>query len=404
MPLLNELLTMEKTREQNKLRKRKQRRLQKEALALARVQEEANPEPEPEQQPEPPECVCEGQEQPEPEQQPEPQQPEARRVVIIKRKNTQPKKYTADDIIKLLTEHEHNREKTRTKHVGEMRALFRIIGCSDDFVKCLSNFDKVKHDIDNAKQIHDSTKEYGIDKKKDVLATLLFVIDKLKVPFPNELRVKYKKIHAVYLEQSRRKTQERKKGGKDGINTVRPFLHEILPEIKEKYGVESKEYLVALLYKIGCMRDDYGGIIIINRDLPNGDDTDNNYLYVPRGKGNCKLVIQKYKTDNAYRVMSFAMNAEESKIVRNYITRHKIALNTMLFPSNGNGLSSFVSNMLKDIGITNGSGVNYLRHSIISEQMFNKNYTDAELVELAYSCAHSVQSHLDYVRPIVWKQ
>jgi hypothetical protein len=127
-----------------------------------------------------------------------------------------------------------------------------------------------------------------------------------------------------------------------------------------------------------------------------------NYLIAPRAsKGSLTLVINTYKTDKKYGVIRTKLSVSLSKLLRAYITKKKVAHDSRLFPENKTGLSAFISTMTKKVAPGAKGGVDYIRQSVISEQM-NKagGLTSEEKVRLAKTCAHSPNAQLAYVRSL----
>jgi hypothetical protein len=166
-----------------------------------------------------------------------------------------------------------------------------------------------------------------------------------------------------------------------------------MDKVLAKYGEASKEYLIVKLYDEVPCRDN----LHLKIGPTEGDDKKVNYLVMPKG-GKVTVVLNDYKTKNKYQVNRTELSAELSALVASYIKTHKIKTNQFLFGAQG-GLSSTVSAMNTTIGVTDGGGVNYIRHSIVST-LYATNPSAAARQALAKRMMHSPAAQEQYVRAI----
>ena len=63
-------------------------------------------------------------------------------------------------------------------------------------------------------------------------------------------------------------------------------------------------------------------------------------------------------------------------------------------------MSSYIRNFVKSCGYTGEGGINFLRHSIASEDFNKHNLTAEEKVKLSRKLGHSIVAQLNYIRQI----
>ena len=111
---------------------------------------------------------------------------------------------------------------------------------------------------------------------------------------------------------------------------------------EERFGKDSKEHIISLLYKEVPVRDDFY-LKIVDKKY-NTNDT-NNYLVLKNNKL-LDVIINSYKTDKKYGQLTFHLSKALSKNILNYMKSNNIELGDHLFgksPTN----SDFVSKMNK---------------------------------------------------------
>jgi hypothetical protein len=163
-------------------------------------------------------------------------------------------------------------------------------------------------------------------------------------------------------------------------------------KILDKFGKTSKEFLIAKLYDEVPCRDNLNLKIV----PAEGDDKTTNYLVMPKG-GKLTVLLHDYKTAKKYLTNRTELSAELSALITAYIKTHKLKTNQFLFGAGS--LSSTVSAMNTAIGVTDGGGINYIRHSIIST-LYGSNPSAAARQALAKRMMHSPQAQEGYVREI----
>ena len=296
--------------------------------------------------------------------------------------------YNLETILGLLDNSDMN-AKTRLKYKRDITLVFRITQC-DDLGSCLKTFNKIKTSIENAKQTADPTKGYAINTIKGYVQSILFVIDTFKIPILDSIKKKYNNWFDVLKIESSEQTKYRKTSPE---HAVIPF-DEYLTKIKSKFGEFSKQNLIANLYNEATVRDNFSGLEILPTERKN-DDSITNFIIVPRSKNtNCRLIINSYKTQKKYGQMVVELSPYLSSLIRKYIANNYLTTN--LFNSNKQGLTSFVSTMNKNIGVS--GGISTLRQMKISQLLSSHNLTPEQRVSMANSMGHSPITQLEYRR------
>jgi hypothetical protein len=278
--------------------------------------------------------------------------------------------------------------KTIETHKNQINNVFRFCGC-DNLYECLKNFDKAKPAILNGKK--KNGEEYELNAKKMTFESITFSIDHFNVPILPATRVKWVNFFETFKIKSKKQTEARKEDPNFAVLPMNAYMEKIL----EKFGIDSKEYLIVTMYNELTCRDDYTVKIIKNKkEMTNKID---NYLIVPKTKkSNVTVVLHSYKTDKKYGVIECEFSPPASAIVRKYIIKKELPYDGFLFPETNNGLAGFISEMNPKIG--EKGGVSYIRKSKISQELSNEDITDEERVELASKMMHSPIAQLAYVR------
>ena len=279
-------------------------------------------------------------------------------------------------------------EKTKKKKIKEVKTIFRITAC-ENLGGCLKTFNKIKKSIEEAKQVRFAEKAYATNSKTGLVQCILFCIDIFNIPMKPEVLKKYEQWYAELQIKSKDELELRKLDPEHAVLPYSTYLNKILT----KFGVDSKEYLIASLYDQVTCRDNFGNLEIIP-SMRTNDNTTQNYLIVPRSKtAKYKIVIQTYKTMRLYGVMTITLTAGLTELIKKYIEKHK--LTTHLFHVK-NGLSGFITAMNKKIEVK--GSINYIRHSKVSEFLENPDLTPEQKLEFATACMHSPLTQIDYKR------
>ena len=297
--------------------------------------------------------------------------------------------YDEETVVGLLNGLDIN-DKTRGKYIRDIKNVFRITDCAN-LSGCLKTFNKIKNGIEDAKQVADPNKSYAVNTRKGFVQSILYCVDKFKIPLTPPVKQKFVDYFNELKIDSKDITNDRKINPTHAVITYTDYM----AKIEAKFGEDSKQNLIARIYNEVTARDNFGGLIIVTT-LRKNDDTLNNYLVVPRSKNtSCKIVLNSYKTDARYKQMSVVLTKYLSRLIRDYIDKHK--LTDELFPNNNNrGLSGYITQMNKSVGLK--GSINLIRHMKVAEFLARPNLTAEQRRIMAESLGHSPVTQLDYNR------
>ena len=111
-----------------------------------------------------------------------------------------------------------------------------------------------------------------------------------------------------------------------------------------------------------------------------------NFICIDRRKKNCIIVLNTYKTSNIYSKTVRTFSPELCSIIVNYIERNRLA-DYLFYQEVEFGLGKFITDMNKKINID--QGINYIRHSKISEFLHKLDITPEMRSQFSVDCMHS---------------
>jgi hypothetical protein len=369
---MNDTEKLQKMQKQNRERQAKYYNTHKEAINQKRRELYAKgkmiqPEPQPEPQPEtPPET------QPEPQPQPQPVLKPQGKTILKKNKEELVTHLNYDGATKILDSLDMQ-NSTRTVYKDGLKRLLIITKC-DDIVTCL------KRPADVTKAIVES--KYSLNTNKATIQGIVFMIDKMKLAIPRETFVYYHKLLETYKLKSKRQTEEK-------ANDQSLTFTDYLKLVKDKFGVQSKMYLISKMYESHTLRDNFG--LIVTDKTP----TDKTKNYINIKPKQVRIYIYKFKTKNKYEPVEELLSLELSKLIKDYVARGKIQLGSYLFGTEK--LGSYIKDMNKQIGIDK-MPIDNMRRMKVTEEYANPNSTDESKVNLAFQMGHSVGSQKGYKR------
>jgi len=268
---------------------------------------------------------------------------------------------------------------TLKKYKEDLNRFVKITGC-DDVSECLKKYSLIINDIHNGEK--NNGEPYSTNSLKSVYQAILFIIDNF--PLPDVNKQPYDKEYNILILQSNDENAEKKEN-----EEVLPFKA-YLEKAKEKWGENSKIYLIASLYYELTVRDDFQ-LKMVN-SMNDMTDDKVNYLYVPKS-GNLKITINTYKTEMKYGVINHTCSKSLSSQIRKYMTDNKLTIGDYLFGSKK--LTQFVSSQNPYINIK--GGVSLFRNMKVSDEL--KTITTPEQrLALADKMRHSPVSQLWYLR------
>lgn len=302
--------------------------------------------------------------------------------------------YSKDDLINLIKQQNYP-AKTEKTYITDIRRIFKITGC-DTIIPCLK---KTKMIIDEIEGGTYGDTSYSINTIKQTFQMLVIIIDKFLINNKNFNKNQLTKIKDKISTEFERYKELSMIETEDKIyNGVVPSFKTYLTEVKNMFGIDSKHYLVALLYSIFTMRDNFKAMRIIQN--ANDNDEKNNFLLF--NKKQFKIIINDFKTKNKYKTITYTYNSKNAderelkKLLEKYISLNGIVYGEYIFGKTP--LSDFVSLMNKQLGYE--TGINLYRHMRVTEQ-HGKSLSFEERNKLAKNMGHSLSVQKQYKRNIV---
>jgi len=299
---------------------------------------------------------------------------------------------TVADVIKSLEELESNK-KDKT-NINNTKQLINILDITD-ITKAFINSTKVIKKIENATLQRDKTKKYSLNSKKSMYQTILYLLDNFDITVPDKSRKAYKEKHDVCKVQSYMDSEE---ANKEEVMSWDEYLQLVV----DKFGKESKQYIIASLYKLSGFRDNLQ-LKIVSED-PKDDKI--NYIIVPADhnniinkRKNCTVILNTYKTGKLYNSDTIKLTKELSDLIRKYMENNNISFGQYLFGVSK--LSGYISKFNATLGLH--IAINKLRHMRVSNRFAERDMTAKERVILGEEMKHAPPTSLRYKNPVKGK-
>jgi hypothetical protein len=328
----------------------------------------------------------------EPEDEPEAVVVEPEAVVVIQNAPTQ---FTEQEIIELIKNDKNITKKTRETYVVDIRRVFTTTGCSN-MKACLTSYKKMITSIVNGKNPK-TQQSYSINSIKQTLQSVLFVGTK----YMDNFELLFKKPKASQIKKYITTQFEKYKELSKNQNTERqstkeyPTFQQYLQKVIERFGENSKEYLISYLYSVFTVRDNFKKMLIIdNIKDNNGKD---NFLLISRNK--IMFIVNDFKTKKKYERLEFTVTSKLKQMLKAYINdpinvKNREKFGNYLFGKSS--LSPFVSKLNKSLGYDDVASINVFRHMRISD--LNPNISFEERKKLSDSMGHSITVQSQYRR------
>lgn len=269
---------------------------------------------------------------------------------------------------KQLTEH------TQKRYIGDMKRIFTLVG-NKDIVTLVKN-GKIKDTLEISK--------YATGTKRGMMILILQGIRDMKIKVGKKIVQKLE----VYVEVLKQQESDaiKEKTEKEAVLSFKEYLQ----QAKDAYGENSKMYLIGKMYEELTLRDDFQ--LLISQKMTK--DTEHNYLILNKEK--IRIIINKYKTEKRYGVISVLLSKRLSTMIKRYIEKNNLKLGDYLFGDKE--LSDYVNYNNKKIGL-NGS-ISLFRKMKITELYNDPKVSKEEKIEFASKMAHSPLIQLTYLRQL----
>ena len=301
--------------------------------------------------------------------------------------------YTKEDIIELIKQQNYEK-KTQKTYIADVNRIFKITKCKS-IIPCLKKTDMIIKEIKNGKY---RGQLYATNTLKQTFQMLVIIIDRFLINNTNFNKNQLKTIKdKINLEFDRYKELSAIETEEKVYNGIVPSFKTYLQQVKEMFGQESKHYLVALLYSIFTMRDNFKALKIIEKETEN--DGVNNFLLF--NKKQFKIIINDFKTKKKYKIVTYVYNSKNTdekelkQLLSKYISFNGIVYGSFIFGKSP--LSDFVSKMNSKLGYE--TGVNLMRHIRVTQE-YGKQLSFEERNKLASQMGHSMATQKSYKRNI----
>jgi hypothetical protein len=193
---------------------------------------------------------------------------------------------------------------------------------------------------------------------KGLFQVILKVIEFYKMPLSEKAKEAYIEQFELLKIDSTNQTESKKE------NIELMDFNEYLNLVKNKFGQDSKPYLIVSLFGVSGFRDDFK-MIVLNK-IPDIINTDENYIIIPTDiRKKIIILLNQYKTSGKYGSDKIEVNKDTSKLIRNYITNNKIKFGEYLFKSVS--LSGYVIKFNKEINLN--YSLNTIRKMLVSSEL-----------------------------------
>ena len=304
--------------------------------------------------------------------------------------------YTRDELINLIKQKNYG-EGTEKTYISDTNRIYRVTGC-ETIISCLRHTEKLIDEI--KKGTSSKGKIYKVNSLKQTFQFLVTIIDKFLVNNTNidkkELSIIKNKINAEldrYKELSGNENTKK-------INTqFVPSFKQYLEEVKEMFKENSKQYLLALLYSIFTVRDNFKAMKIIENEDENNKK--NNFILV--NGDTIKIFINDFKTKKKYEHLLYTYESENAderelkRLIEIWIASRKLNYGDYIFGKSA--LSGTISDMNKLLNYDELQGIHMYRHIRVTEE-YAENLSFDDRKKLADKMGHSVFTASKYKRNI----
>ena len=268
-------------------------------------------------------------------------------------------------------------EGSRKTYAEHLTTLQWILKC-DDFRSCFMDAQRTIDIIDHSPQKRNSNKTYSLNTKKAFLQAILKLSTVLSIPLTKAAKDLYRDSFEARKLDSKKQTDDRIEKGKEENQLT---FEEYLPRVKEEYGEESKEYLIASLYTVSGFRDDLQLRITKSVD----EESKENQLVLPKGSlGTYQIYLARYKTGKKYGPKRIDVPAPVSKQIKSYIQKNQLKEGDYLLGKSK--LTGFISNMNQKMGLKKTT-INTFREMMVNPVI--NQMSSIERVQLAKKMNHA---------------
>ena len=296
-------------------------------------------------------------------------------VPVINKKT----QYNKNEVLGLISnDQSYTSDSTRKTHISAINRIFDIVESLKDLNK---NFKAFVNTLEN-------DKGYSTNTIKSTISSLLSILDRYKIEIINGKNMKsLVNLYNKYILMSNDEQIV------NNENVSVPTWSNYLIKAERFFGKNSKQYLVASLYSVLSVRDDFAGLIFIRfSDIDN--DSTKNYLAVNE-RDDYYIILNEYKTANSYKQIEFKLPLKVKRLVKTWLSNNGILFNQSVFKESS--LSPFVTQTHRDLGYGDlGQGAINLFRKMSVSALEGSSYE--EKVEKATTMAHGILTQQKYKR------
>lgn len=271
-------------------------------------------------------------------------------------------------------------DTTKGKYAKNIKQLF-VAYKNNNIRPLLNSPTELKTLIDGLK--------VGNASKRDICVSVLKLLNHKIIPnFPKQ---KYDEINKFYDSLVGADKEDRSKKQENNVVDKIEVLRDL---ILKKFGKNSKENIIFKLYDQNPKRDNFHLKMV--ETVGQATDKEENYLILPKTKSsNLSFLINAHKTGKKFKWDAEGLSKDLSNEIREYIKVNSLKIGEYLFKEPK--LGSFIKKMFTSVGKDYITGVNQLRHVVISNAFRNKRMTVEEANELARSMGHDPKTQQTYI-------
>lgn len=283
---------------------------------------------------------------------------------------------TYNDIVAGITNNAEMKDTTKQIYLKTLKRINNILQYNN-YALGLSH-------ADDTITIINLETEFSVNTIKLIYQTILKIIDLF------ELNID-KKPYINQFELLKIKSTDENKAKQETIKL--PTFQQYITDVKNKFGMDSKMYVLAKLYDVLTIRDDFSNLTIVSSldDIP--ADSTKNYVYIPNDKGSVVMRINSYKTDKKYGIINKALPTI-SNLIKKYFKENDLNYGDYLF---GKNVGAYISQKNKEIN-PNYEGISQLRHIKVSDLLNKQDITPEQKLELSSNMLHSPNIQEAYKR------
>tara|TARA_R110002153_G_scaffold111786_2_gene253588 strand:- start:535 stop:1620 length:1086 start_codon:yes stop_codon:yes gene_type:complete len=287
--------------------------------------------------------------------------------------------FTLIEMLGFITnDQNYTSDSTRKTHISAMNRIFSIV---DSLKQLNKNYKSFVNTLEN-------DKGYSVNTIKSTVSSLLAVLDRYKIEIINSKNMKsLVNLYNKYILMSNDEQFVKNE------NISVPSWSNYLIKAERFFGKASKQYLIASLYHVLSVRDDFANLLFVRMEQVDNDST-KNYLAVDE-KDNYYIVLNEYKTANSYKQVEFKLPLKVKRLIKTWLSNNAVLFNQSVFKESS--LSPFVTQMHRDLGYGDlGQGAINLFRKMSVSALEGSSYE--EKVEKAAEMKHSVLTQKKYNR------